>query len=585
MPPETEPAIGSRRRALLEAAGAIGATILFAFVLLRLWRVNLHVPMQYRGDAGAFAMIVKSVIDGGWYWTNSYLGAPGVFTMYDFPVAESFHLFLIKVMSWVISDWALVFNLYYLMGFPLITLSALAVFRHFRISYAPALACSLLYAFLPSHLIKGQAHYFLDIFYEVPLAILVALWLGQPNPPLARDPGRKWWPGLELRRPRSLAALGICLLTAGTGIYYAFFAGLFMMVAGLWASIERRRAANALAAAMLTGVLVAGLGVQAVPSVLYHRRHGPNPAVANRQPIEAEIFALKITELLLPAPQHRYGRLRGLKDTYDHYAPFPGEVASTSLGLVASAGFLALLVMALFRWRPRGFAEEPLGRIAGLNGFAVLFATFGGFGSLFALLVTPEIRTYSRMHVFIAFLSLFAVAAFMEWVRRKHGRLGAFLPVAVLGIGLVDQVTPAALRKYDENTRKYTLDGQLVQKMESVLPPGSMVFELPYMRFPESGAVLYVMDYDPVRFYFHTRALRWSYPTMAGRPEDAWVKTTSELPPPEMIAAIRRAGFRGLLIDILGYKESAVVLKDGVTKVLGRPPMISPDRQMLFWPL
>jgi phosphoglycerol transferase len=576
---------GSSRRALIEAAGAVGAAILLTFLSLRLWQANLRIPLQFRGDAGAFAMIVKTVVDEGWYWSNSHLGAPGVFTMFDFPIADGFHLFVFKVMSWVTSQWAVLFNLYYLLGFPLITLAALAVFRHFRVSYLPALAGSLLYAFLPSHLLKGQLHYFLDIFYQVPLAILVALWLCAPDPPLARDPARRWWPGLELRRRRSLAALGICVLTAGTGMYYAFFAGLLMLTAGIWASIERRRAANAVVAAVLTGVLVVGLGVQALPSALYHRRHGPNPAVANRQPIEAEMYALKITDLLLPVQGHRYSRLRSIKERYDSYAPFPGEVATTSLGLVGSAGFLALLAMVLFRWRPGVFAQEPLGRIAGLNAFAVLFATFGGFGSLFALVVTPQIRTYSRMHVFIAFFALFAVVVFMESIRRKHARLGMFLPFLVLGCGLFDQVTPAVARSYQESERRYTVDDQFVRQIESVLPAGSMVFELPYMTFPEAGSVLYMMDYDPVRYYFHTRSLRWSYPAMAGRPEAAWVKATSQLPAPEMVAELRRAGFRGVVVDVAGYTESAVPIKDAIRKVLGHQPMFSADRRMMFWPL
>jgi phosphoglycerol transferase len=585
MPPQVEPVTGSRRRALIEAAGAVGAASLFAFLLLRLWRADLRVPFQYRGDSGFFAFTVKSVVDGFWYWTNPHLGAPGVLNMYDFPIAEGFHLFVIKVMSWLTSQWGLVFNLYFLLGFPLITLAALAVFRHFRVSYAPALAGSLLYAFLPSRLIKGEAHYYLDIFYEVPLAILVALWLCAPDPPLARDPGRGWWPGLELRRPRTLAALGICVVTAGTGIYYAFFAGLLMVTAGVWASIERRRAANALAAVMLTGVLVAGLAVQALPSVLYHRRHGPNLAIANRQPVEAEIYALKITDLLLPVSGHRYHKLRSLKDRYHRYAPFPGEVASTSLGLVGSAGFLALLAMAIFGWRPRGFAEEPLGRIAGLNAFAVLFATFGGFGSLFALLVTPEIRTYSRMHVFIAFFSLFAVVVFMESVRRRHERFGRFLPLLVVAVGLSDQVIPAAVRPYPEGKRTYELDGQLVHQIESALPSGSMVFELPYMPFPEAGPLVKMADYDPVRFYFHSRSLRWSYPTMAGRADDDWIKATSQLPPAALLAAIRQAGFRGLLVDSAGYKDGGVEIEKALATAFGKPPTISPDRQMMFWTL
>src|SRR5437016_5944398 len=97
--------------------------------------------------------------------------------MHDFPSAESFHLLVIKAMTLFSSDWALLFNLYYLIGFPLVAVAAFAVFRRFRMAFVPALACSVLYGFLPSRLIKGEAHYFLDIYFQVPLAFLVILWV------------------------------------------------------------------------------------------------------------------------------------------------------------------------------------------------------------------------------------------------------------------------------------------------------------------------------------------------------------------------------------------------------------------------
>src|SRR5205085_7401077 len=127
-----------------------------AVLTLRLWRADLRVPFNYRGDSVFFAMMVKAVIDRGWYLTNPQLGAPGVLALHDFPQADAVHLLLIKLLSWPSGDWALIFNLYFLLGFPLITLSALAVVRHFRVARAPAFIVSLLYAFLPSRLLIGE---------------------------------------------------------------------------------------------------------------------------------------------------------------------------------------------------------------------------------------------------------------------------------------------------------------------------------------------------------------------------------------------------------------------------------------------
>ena len=150
-----------RTAALLLYGGVALAACVEAVLVLRLWRADLRVPFNYRGDSVFFAMMVKAVIDHGWYLTNAQLGAPGVLTLHDFPQADGIHLLLIKLLSWFSADWALLFNIYYLLGFPLIALSAFAVLRHFRIAAAPAFVASLLYAFLPSRLMVGELHFYL----------------------------------------------------------------------------------------------------------------------------------------------------------------------------------------------------------------------------------------------------------------------------------------------------------------------------------------------------------------------------------------------------------------------------------------
>jgi phosphoglycerol transferase len=574
------------RRLLIEHGGAAGLSLIAGVVALKLWGADLRVPFDYNGDALYFAMVAKSVTGGGWFLTNPHLGAPGVLQMHDFPSAEAFHLLVLKAMSWLCRDWAVLFNGYFLLGFPLITVASLAVLRHFRVSYGPALAVSILYAFLPSRLLKGEGHYFLDIFWQVPLAVLVALWVCGDDPPLVRaprPPGR--WPRLEAPRGRGLAAIAICLVTSATGIYYAFFAGVLIVAGGLWASIDRRTPRNALAGVLLTGVIVAGLGVQAAPIAAHQRRHGPNVEVAARQPQEAEIFGMRIAELLSPVTDHRVPALRQLKRSYDAHAPFPGESSMTSLGLVASAGFLALLALTLLPGL-RGQARGELVRaLAALNLSAVLLATTGGFGSLFALLVTPNIRGYARMHAFVAFFALFAVALLLERAGTRRRWLAALLPAAVAAVGLYDQVTPPAVRAYDEVAAIYDADRAFVRGVEAALPAGAMVFELPHQQFPEGAAVPGVrgIGYEMLRPYFHSTSLRWSYPAMVGRAVDAWTARVSALPAPDMLRELADAGFDGIYLDRHGYLDGAV--EAALAAELGAPPVRSRDGRLSFFDL
>src|SRR4029079_11385314 len=209
------------------------------------------------------------------------------------PQADGIHLLLIKLLSCFSTDWALLFNVYYLLGFPLIALSAFAVLRHFRIAPVPAFVASLLYAFLPSRLMIGELHFFLAGFFQVPLAILLALWVAGDDPPLLASGASAWRPRLALRRRRSVVTIAIALLIAGTGVYYAFFAGVLIVFAGVWSAAERRSPRHALAGLAITALIVAGLAAQSIPTLLYHRAMGPNPDTAARPLAEAEIYGLR----------------------------------------------------------------------------------------------------------------------------------------------------------------------------------------------------------------------------------------------------------------------------------------------------
>src|SRR5204862_367728 len=75
--------------------------------------------------------------------------------------------------------------LYYLLSFPLVTLTALLVLRRLGCAYAPALAVALLYAFLPYHT-RRIGHLFLSAYWLVPPAVLLVVRTYPARSPFAR---------------------------------------------------------------------------------------------------------------------------------------------------------------------------------------------------------------------------------------------------------------------------------------------------------------------------------------------------------------------------------------------------------------
>ncbi|HMF44444.1 MAG TPA: hypothetical protein VKQ32_27410 [Polyangia bacterium] len=578
----------ARVAAILGYGGAALAACVEAVLAMRLWRADLRVPFSYRGDSVFFSMMVKSVVDNGWYLTNPQLGAPGVLALHDFPQADAIHLLIIKALSAFSSNWALLFNVYFLLGFPLITLSALAVLRHFRVAPAPAFAVSLLYAFLPSRLQIGELHFYLSVFFQVPLAILLALWVAGDDPPLFDAGERPWPPRFALRRRRSVVAIAIALLVSGTGVYYAFFAGALILAAAAWSALERRSSRHAFAGVALTAVILLGLAVQSIPTVLYRRAMGPNPRVAVRPVGEAETYALKVAPLLLPAAEHRIRALAELGARYERATGTVAEVTATSLGFVGGAGFLILIGLLFRRRQPAdGPSDErrPLfSALARLNLAALLLATTGGFGALFALLVSPQIRTYARMHVYIAFLALFCVALLLDRLWQTRRRVAALATAAVAFLGLADQITPRAVPPYARRASEFRADAAFVHGLEARLPPGAQIFQLPYLLFPEAGGLpgTKLMDYDPLRPYLHSHSLRWSYPAMFGRVGDAWTSAVADQPAPELIRTLSDAGFAGILVDRNGYPDDGAAIVASLGAALDGAAPIASGRLVFF---
>ncbi len=549
-----------------------------AICLLDLRHADLRVPFEYKGDALLYSSVIKSIIDHGWFWRNPSLGAPGGLQLYDYPnvAHEVLHLLIIKAMSAFSRDWALLLNVYFLLGFPLIALSAVAVLRRLRVGEGPAVVASVLYSFLPTRLLKGEGHVFLAGFFQVPLAVLLLLWVCGDAPHAPDD---------RLRGRRAIAALMICGLCAGTSAYYSFFTICLLVAGGLWASIERRSPRNAIAGAALALTIVAAMGVLGLPSMAYHRTHGPNPEVGRRAPAEAEVYGLKITQLLLPADGHRVEGWRSFKQEYNSRAPLVGENGTTSLGLIGSFGFLALLGTMFVRRRPDRADDDRLRSLATLNLGAVLLGTVGGFGALFAFAVYPQIRAYSRVAVLVGFLSLCAVALLLDRLTRARPRLGALALLGVLLGGLVDQTTPLAVRPYAQSKQAFASDRDLIRAVEARVPAGTMIFQLPYVMFPEGLSVQQLKTNDLLRPYLHSTSLRWSQPTMHGRSGEAFVMSVAQLPATEMLDQLAATGFGGILISRDGYADHGAAMEAALRDSLAAEALASADGRLAFFDL
>ena len=306
---------------------AIGLTCAILVCLLRLWEADFDVPFGDNGDSPCAQAWVKSIQEHGWFLHNSNLGAPWGSDLYDFPMADDVHFFMIRLLALLIASPGRLYNVYFLLQFPLIAGTTCFVLRRLGIQGGLALVASILYAFLPFHLLRGMNHIFLASYYLVPFQVLVVIRLGQSFD--RQDHPLAW------RRFLGFAGLVLfCFLVAGAGIYYAFFGCIFMFLAGLHTVLQGRGWTSLRMAGLLCLITGMGVLVHLWPQISYIQKYGFNQDAVVRSPSEAEVFGLKLAHLLLPIDGHRGEYFACLKSRYLAGGVLNNENCDASLGML-----------------------------------------------------------------------------------------------------------------------------------------------------------------------------------------------------------------------------------------------------------
>lgn len=578
---------GLRAEVAWGAAAALIALVLGA-IALQLWNADLHVPFSYDGDANQNQLIVKGVLDHGWYQSNPDLGAPFGQKLYDFPVVSGDNLTILfmKGLGLFTSDSALVMNLFFLLTFPLTALTCFACGRAVGLTRPTSLAVAVLYALAPYHFIRGEYHLFIAAYYAVPLSayLVVTAMAGRGLVP---------WRLGGVGRAR-LVRIGLlllaCAVIGSAHVYYAAFAIALLAVAALvrMALGEREPAAAAVAVAALIGVFVVA---NHLPNAIYRHQHGQNAAV-ERTAVESESYGLKLAAMFLPVEHHRLAPLDRLRQRYDSQAGDQlREGPPQALGLLPTLGVLGLLLTALSvlaggRARRRGPPTLML-PLAAVTLAAILIGTVGGLSSVLAFIGSPQLRAWGRISIFIALFGLLALGFAVDLLgARRSARFATGLLAVLVLIGFLDQTTPRSAPAYASVKREYTSDAALVGQLEAKIGPGASVLQLPYEPFPEPQPawVPPAGPYDLGRGYIHSRTLKWTYGAMKGRAGD-WQWALAQLPPALVARAAAAAGFSAIYIDFDGYADRGRAVVEALAREIGARPTLSPDGRLAYFDL
>jgi hypothetical protein len=538
--------------------------------------------MSLEADAPQVLTQVRGILEQGGYTTMTDIGAPFGLNPAWFTTADALNFATIRGIGLFGGSPATVSALFFLLQFPLAALSAYWLARTLRVARSGAVVVGVLFAVLPGHQ-AWFAHLWLAAYWMVPLALWLVIEVAR---------GHRPWPSLcDLRGPSagrarwSLLRLVAVLVAVGLAdVYYVAFTLLLLAAALLLRLVAGARPRELVPGAGIAAV-VGGLCAASLVVVTRGRAVDEVTGALPAQRVigESETYAGKLIDLALPWYQHRADPLRYL--TYAYGVATTPSVERPALGAVALAGLVGLLLTTTAAILS-GRRVPPLrGLLMALALVCLAFYTRGGLGSLVALFVTPQIRTWSRFVVVLGLLGLLVVGLALTRLGARRGRrVGWPVAAVVLLAGVLDSTSPSAAPDWD--ALRVRADGLTAYTAALHRQVGDCpVFQLPVVAFPEEPPPGRMGDYDHLLpSVFAPTGMSWSYGAIRGTASADWQLALPVDRTPQLLEDLAAAGFCAVEVDRDGYADGRDPTDD-IAGLAGAPLATDPQERLAAYTL
>lgn len=488
--------LGRSTRTILWAVAAGSLSVLAAGVSLRLTSGALGLPWGrgtwIAGDAALMYMTASTMVRFGWVSQNPDVAFPQGMDLAHIPFAEIHQWSVLRAVTAFTDDPVLALNVFFLIGFFAVGFTSFLLFDATIRNRSLAIVLGVALATLPWHYSRFH-HTLLADYSPVPVFLLLAflMWTG-------------WWS--DSRKRLALGLVG-ALYVGTAGVYYAFFACLILGPVLLRRIFVGRRLRqwwrDALVVASIPAVLAA--------SLIAHRSLAATElsvsALGERVPIMSIGFA-GIGQSLFTAWPFSDGTREGS-------AQF-----SVLVAVALAVSWIALIAFTIGSIRGRTGREFTRLHSELRPWFLLLVWTLvwflPGAGWLFALTVTPEIRSWGRLSMVLAYLAVVILGILLREL--GHRGRGAGVAVAaglivLLGWQVALDHRPLTIPR---QSRELEVAGATyAAEVGRVLDAGCPVLQLPALEFPEDWRAEWrdggMGAYDHMWVQLYAPDFRWSF--------------------------------------------------------------------------
>ena len=530
--------------------------------------------LSYGGDGLLGEGLVKSIQENGLKGALiSYrLGAPQNSILLDTPFLDWINIVEIYIVSFFVKSPSVVNQIVYWISYPLSTLFMYGLLRMLECNRRVSTVISFVFAFAPYHFFRNTGHGTLSNYFMIPVAIATGIFI--LNSP-------------EVKKPFSREVYNkiffflLAFLIGFTNIYYVAFSLIFLVWVVFFRIVKDKSLKHNLIYAIYPGATVIGVGIALAPKIIYTFLYGKNQLAGARVFIESEIYGLKIVQMLLPSWNSRIGHISDITMKYMQDNPYINENKFASLGIIASVGFIIAciyLLMNAIRHKEDNIKDCLVMAVLILT----LFCTVGGFGAIFNLLVIPEIRCYNRGSIYIACISLVVLSLYLSTIKGKYKQI--IVLAGIIVIAFFDQISIEDSVKWDGAKENARICQTFYGEIEKSVPDNAMIYQIPFMAFPENGPINDMPDYEQLSAYVFTDTIRWSYGGMKGRNTRAQELYVDDGMSEAFLDGIKEEGFCGVCIDLKGYtpeqREMVLSFYDNITN---KQPIVSLDNNLYYY--
>jgi hypothetical protein len=554
-------------------AGINLIVIAIAFHVLGFKIQDLGKPWIVSGDHIWVYTVVQNLQQSHSISTFNNLGWPFVGDMSNWGTISVFEYLYFILGSLFFNSFTVV-NFYAILGFILTTSTSFLMFHKLKFSLLSNSGLTLLLSLLPWHFQRARWHVTYANYVAVPLFIIFLIILVQ-----------------EDKTKNKVIKLSLILLLIATFVpyYWAFVEILLIPIFFiLWINKKYELKTGLLSLWYLFIIPF----VQLVQIIILKKQ---SLYEVMSSPVERaygfiEMYSGSFIALLMPNPYSLIPFLAEIRQNFDEVSNL-GKTESgpwnSLIGIFVILFCLVLFIsLATSSFKPAiwiGDSENDKSQTLLIQTLllsfivSLLFYWNTGLGSVLSFFITDWIRSWGRFYIFLIYFAFVIAALVIKnsniWknfsLSTKQILISLVLVIALFDQGL--KTLPNGLTNAVElQSEMQDFSNQMNKSLDTNCP----VLQLPIMKFPESGSIGAISDYDHFWLYLTDSQRKYSYGAVKGTQQANWQDRIETKTVKKIAGQAAAVGYCAVVVDFRGY-ESTVDTGNAWIRAAGKPIAVS----------